>query len=43
MKFDVEMILDQCVVSKWIWYMGMIMEFTFVGGIIFKGIIEIIL
>jgi hypothetical protein len=29
MKFEVEMILDQSVVSKWIWWMGMIIEFHF--------------
>jgi hypothetical protein len=34
------MILDQSVVSKWIWWMGMIIEFTFVEGNILKGIIE---
>jgi hypothetical protein len=40
MKFDVGRILDPSVVSKWIWWMGMITRFTFVEGIILNRIIE---
>jgi hypothetical protein len=43
MKFDVGRILDPSVVSKWIWWMGMVIRFTFVEGIILKRIIELIL
>jgi hypothetical protein len=43
MKVDVGRILDPSVVTKWIWWMGMIIRFTFVEGIILKGIIELIL
>jgi hypothetical protein len=43
MKFDVGRILDPSVVSKWIWWMGMIIRFTFVEGIILNRIIELIL
>jgi hypothetical protein len=37
MKFDVGRILDPSVVSKWIWWKGMIIRFTFVEGIILKN------
>jgi hypothetical protein len=41
MKFDVGRILDPSVVSKWIWWMGMIIRFIFVEGIILNRIIEL--
>jgi hypothetical protein len=43
MKFDVGRTLDPSVMSKWIWWMGMVIRFTSVEGIILNRIIELIL